>query len=131
MLTTDFFFTQVTTRTVKVIDTQSFIQLYTNFACTLTLQGPPEPFPIPMFKEEVEKSLSKKKPCNEDRKYMVRVLATVLLTYVQKPSMRHCEIVAKALLRKFPFLQEYVSTRTNKLLKPITSYEVDAAFWLK
>jgi len=50
---------------------------------------------------------------------MVGVLATVLLTYVQKLSMRHCEVVAKALLRKFPFLKEHVSFHNNKLHKPI------------
>lgn len=69
----------------------------------------PDPFPIPTFKEEVEISLGKKKVCTDDRKYIVRVLATVLLTHVQKPSMRQCEIVAKALVRKFPFLKEHVS----------------------
>ena len=46
----------------------------------------PDPFPVPMMKEEVEQSLSKKKLCADDRKYMVRVLATVLLTHIQKPS---------------------------------------------
>ena len=69
----------------------------------------PDPFPVPMLKEDVEKSLSQKKLCADDRKYIVRVLATVLLTHVQKPSMRQCEVVAKALVRKFPFLKEYVS----------------------
>lgn len=69
----------------------------------------PDPFPVPMLKEEVEKSLTEKKLCADDRKYIVRVLATVLLTHVQKPSKRHCEVVAKALVRKFPFLKEYVS----------------------
>lgn len=69
----------------------------------------PDPFPVPMLKEEVEKSLIEKKLCGDDRKYIVRVLATVLLTHVQKPSKKHCEVVAKALVRKFPFLKEYVS----------------------
>ena len=53
-------------------------------------------------------SLTNKKLCEDDRKYMVHVLATVLLTHVQKPSTRHCEAVGKALVRKFPFLKEYV-----------------------
>ena len=64
---------------------------------------------MPIFKEEVEKSLAMKKLNDSNRKYMCRVLSTVLQTYVQKPSMKHCEIVAKALVRKFPFLKEYVS----------------------
>ena len=69
----------------------------------------PDPFPIPMFKIDVEKSLCEKKLCADDRKYIVRVLATVLLTHVQRPSKRQCEVVAKSLLNKFPFLKEYVS----------------------
>lgn len=62
-----------------------------------------------MFKMDVEKSMSEKKLCADDRKYIVRVLATVLLTHIQRPSKRHCEVVAKSLIRKFPFLKEYVS----------------------
>ena len=46
----------------------------------------PDPFPIPMLKVDVEKSLSEKKLCADDRKYIVHVLATVLLTHVQRPS---------------------------------------------
>ena len=57
----------------------------------------------------MEESLGEKKLSHDDRKYMCRVLGTVLQTHVQKPSMKHCEIVAKALVRKFPFLKEYVS----------------------
>ena len=56
-----------------------------------------------MFKQDVEESLGRKKLTNDDRKYMCRVLATVLQTHVQRPSVAHCEIV------KFPFLKEYVS----------------------
>ena len=62
-----------------------------------------------MFKMDVEKSLSEKKLCADDRKYIVWVLATVLLTHIQRPSKRQCEVVAKSLVRKFPFLKEYVS----------------------
>lgn len=69
----------------------------------------PDPFPIPMLKEEVETSLNQKKLCADDRKYIVHVLSTVLLTHVQKPSMRQYEIVSKVLVRRFPFLKEYVS----------------------
>ena len=73
----------------------------------------PDPFPIPMLKMDVEKSLSEKKLCADDRKYIVHVLATVLLTHVQRPSKRQCEVVARSLLRKFPFLKEYVSVHTH------------------
>ena len=87
-----------------------FLYTYASFlqpaARNLTL---PDPFPIPMFKMDVEQSLSEKKLCADDRKYIVRVLATVLLTHVQRPSKRQCEVVAKSVVRKFPFLKEYVS----------------------
>ena len=63
-----------------------------------------------MFKQDVEESLEKRRLTNDDRKFMCRVLATVLQTHVQRPSVAQCEIVAKALVRKFPFLKEYVSS---------------------
>lgn len=44
----------------------------------------------------------------DDRRYMVRVLATMLLSHISRPSMKDCELVAKALIQKFPFLEEYV-----------------------
>ena len=76
---------------------------------SIHLQGPPDPFPVPMFKQDVEESLAKKIFTDDDRKYICRVLATMLQTYVQRPSIKQCEIVAKALVREFPFLKEYVS----------------------
>ena len=72
------------------------------------LQGPTDPFPVPMFKQDVEESLAEKKFTDDDRKYMCRVLATVLQTHVQRPSIKQCEIVAKALVRKFPFFVSFV-----------------------
>ena len=56
---------------------------------------------------DVEKSLSEKKLCADYPKYnIVRVLVTVLLTYVQMPSIRQCEVVARSPVRKFQFLKE-------------------------
>ncbi len=49
----------------------------------------------------------------DDRKYMVRVIATVLCTYVPNPSMRDCGVVAESLLRKYSFLKESVSSMLN------------------
>ncbi len=70
----------------------------------------PNPFPVPMFREITEDNLSKCKVGEDDHKYMVRVLATLLSTYyVRHPSMRDCGVVAKSLLRKFSFLKESVS----------------------
>ena len=53
----------------------------------LHVQGPPDPFPVPMFKQDVEESLAEKKFTDDDQKYMCHVLATVLQTYVQRPSI--------------------------------------------
>lgn len=75
----------------------------------LIIHQVPEPFPIPVFRESTETNLSNKRLSNDDRKYMVRVLATMLTTYVQRPTMKDCEIVAKSLLCKFGFLKESVS----------------------
>ena len=73
------------------------------------MQTTPNPFPIPMFRVDTEANLKDKKLGDDDRKYIVRVLATVLCTYVQRPSMRDCEIVAKSLVAKYSFLKEHVS----------------------
>lgn len=69
----------------------------------------PNPFPIPVFREITEKNIAKKRLAGDDRKYMVRVLATMLNTYVQKPTMKHCGIVAESLVMKYSFLKESVS----------------------
>ena len=50
---------------------------------------------------------------------MVRVLATVILSYTSRARVFDCEHIAKALVQKFPFLKEYVSYilfLCNKLL---------------
>lgn len=66
-------------------------------------------FPIPVFRPSTEENLANKKIADDDRKYIVRVLATMLLSYVQRPRMDDCDIVARSLLRKFSFLKESVS----------------------
>ena len=38
-----------------------------------------------------------------------RVLATTVLSHISEASTKDCEYVAKALIQKLPFLQEYVS----------------------
>lgn len=65
----------------------------------------PNPFPIP---ESTENSLSIKRLTGGDRKYIVRVLATMLSTYMQKITTTHCANVANSLLRKYSFLKESV-----------------------
>ena len=45
---------------------------------------------------------------DDDRKYVVRTLATMLCTYVQSPSTADCEVVAKSLVAVHPFLKQMV-----------------------
>lgn len=70
----------------------------------------PNPFPIPAFREATEKNLADGRVPPDDRKYIVRTLATMLLTYIQRPSMNDCGIVAQSLLCKYSFLKESVSS---------------------
>lgn len=53
---------------------------------------------------------------------MVRVLSTMILTHVSKASVHDCEHVGKALVRKFPFLKEYVSLMLPVFLFIVTYY---------
>ena len=43
---------------------------------------------------------------NDDRKYMVQTLTTMMMSYVPNPSMQDCLLVAKSLHAKFPFLKQ-------------------------
>lgn len=67
------------------------------------------PFPIPKFREHTQANLDNCKLAYDDIKYMVRVLATMLCTYVQWASQSHGEIVATSLVQHYPFLKEHVS----------------------
>ncbi|XP_065890195.1 uncharacterized protein [Dysidea avara] len=69
----------------------------------------PDPFPIPVFRQTTEQNLVKKDLYPDDRRYMVRVLSTMILAHVSKASVHDCEQVGKALVQKFPFLKEYHS----------------------
>lgn len=69
----------------------------------------PNPFPIPKFRQHTQTNLDNGRLADDDRKYMVRVLATMLCAFVQRPSMRECEIVAQSLVQQYPFLKEHVS----------------------
>ncbi len=69
----------------------------------------PNPFPIPSFRQSTEENFRNNIIADDDRKYVVRVLAIMLCTHVQRPSMSDCEIVARSLVAKHPFLKQYVS----------------------
>ena len=60
----------------------------------------PNPFPIPNFWDRTEENLEIKKIADDDRKYMIRVLATMLCTYKQAPSRNDFGVVPESLVRK-------------------------------
>ena len=39
---------------------------------------------------------------------MVQTIATVLMTYVQRPSLDHCNAVANSVVDKYPFLKDSI-----------------------
>ena len=43
---------------------------------------------------------------NTDRVYVVQTQATLLMTYVQQPSLSQCQTVAKAFIDKYPYLKD-------------------------
>ena len=59
------------------------------------------PFPVPSV---TETNVANDVLTDSDRKYMVQTLTTMLMTYVQRPSLSDCLVVSKALHRKFKFL---------------------------
>ena len=66
----------------------------------------PDKFPIPQFRAATEKCLREKVLTDKDRKYVVQTMATMLMTYVSRPSMKDCNVVALSLVKKFPFLRD-------------------------
>ena len=69
----------------------------------------PDPFPIPVFRGKTQQNFAKGILTDSDKRYIVQVLATVLMTYNQKPSLDDCKVVATALLATHPFLKDDVS----------------------
>ena len=66
----------------------------------------PTPFPTPRFRACTEENFSNKVLTDSDRKYVVRTLATVLMTYVSKPSLKQCRVVAKRVIEEHEFLKD-------------------------
>ena len=64
------------------------------------------PNSIPTFQSTAEKNFHNKLVTDCDRQYVVQTLATVLTTHVQLPSFSDCDIVVKALVHKFSFLND-------------------------
>ena len=65
-----------------------------------------EEFSVLTFRGTTEANLRNKSITDKDRKYIVRTLATILMSYVPLPKLSHCAIVAKALVAKYPFLSD-------------------------
>ena len=59
------------------------------------------PFPVPDFCTQTEAG---KILTESDRKYIVQTLATLLTTYVPRPSIQNCKKVARAFLDKHTFI---------------------------
>ena len=66
----------------------------------------PKNFPIPKFRTNTLDNFKQQVLTDSDRKYVVQTLATMLMTYVQKPSLNDCGIIAKSLLHEYPFLKD-------------------------
>ena len=58
----------------------------------------PDPFIVPVFRESREENIF----YPDDRKFIVRVLVTVMLATGSRVTTSDCDHVAKALVRKFP-----------------------------
>ena len=52
------------------------------------------------------KNLRDKSITDQDRKYIVRTLATVVMSFTPHPTMDECGVAAKALVAKYPFLAD-------------------------
>ena len=76
--------------------------------CVQVANKLPDPFPIPLFQKSSMDALEQKYT-TDDRKYMIRVVSTMMLTYVQRATMNDCACVCKPLTRKYPFLGDYLS----------------------
>ena len=67
----------------------------------------PKPFPIPTFRASTEEKLSQGSLSDSDRKYVVQTLATMLMSYISNPSLKHCGEVGKALIGKIQFFERW------------------------
>jgi hypothetical protein len=74
----------------------------------------PNPFPIPLFRASTETNLLNEVLTDGDRKYMVQTLTVMLMSMVQRPSLRHCLIVSQAVHKKYPFLGDETSENAWK-----------------
>ena len=72
------------------------------------------------------KNLGKSLLTDPDRKYMIQTVATVLMTYVQRPSLDCCNAVAKSLIDTYPFLKDSVGEGQVRVCMHILSVMYDS-----
>ena len=65
-----------------------------------------KPFPIPKFRSETDDNLREKVLTDKGCKDMVQTLATILMTYDQRPSLAQCGVVARSLVETYTFLRD-------------------------
>jgi len=62
-------------------------------------------FAVPMFRATTERILNEHQSISgKDRNYVVRTMATVLMSFNPQPKLCDCAVAAKALIAKYPFL---------------------------
>jgi len=78
--------------------------MYTTDVCVGSLQSAAS-FVVPMFRATTEKSLNEQHSISDkERKYVVRTVATVLMSFNSQPRLSDCAVAGKALIAKYPFL---------------------------
>lgn len=81
-----------------------------------------ESFSIPEFRPSTYSNLQQEILLDKDRKYIVRVLATILMSYVSRPTLGDCAVAAKALVAKHPHLGDTGSKPHVSVICLITYY---------
>lgn len=70
------------------------------------MQGNIGEFKLPIFGPQTQKALEEGRSVEKDRCYVIRTLATMLLSTNSNPSINDCSVPAKALNDSFPFLAD-------------------------
>lgn len=61
---------------------------------------------MPIFRQETRKNLNVEILTERDRRYIVRTLATMLVSSVPSPTLNDCAVPAKAFIQAYPFLAD-------------------------
>lgn len=63
-------------------------------------------FQLLIFRPETQKNLQAERLIDQDRRYIVRTVSTMLLSSISRPTIDDCANPAKALVAKYPFLAD-------------------------